>query len=238
LPINELVSIHLRGIFSTQDGFIDPSTDGTDVDLAGLLPGSYTIAADTPSGLVSSETAAVTTTADHPESDVELLLETVEGAIHVRDESGNPIGGVSILTNGIKLAETTPGTFHLSRVAPGTSIGVFRPPYLPVCRVLSTADLPEIAITLVAGDETGTIRLIPARGAAAIGYVQDLPGSNCDVPVFRLNPEAKDEDGATTIVVRGLRSGVLRYRPTLSSDYKPWTVPGPPVVFTRTSSKQ
>ena len=102
---------------STYDGATFP------IRLVGLPPGGYTVSASIMGIAAARESKTVTIDATNTEVTVSLEMVANTNVLRVKDDTGAPVAGLTISGLPIgRLVETSPGTYSLADVPPGTDL--------------------------------------------------------------------------------------------------------------------
>ncbi len=210
-------------------GTLEP--DQTEILVYGLQLGHYELSAFTEQGLATVERPQVELTKWQPNDDVELVLEKQRAVATVLDANGQPMPGLLVAIDQRQLMETgeRPGEYSLLGASIGSELRVVPPlGYLPVCRMLERIESMEIILHPAGAHAL----LIPPPGplppaGAFLGALENLPGSNCAMPVSLLWRSVEDAAGRQLVRLDGLTQGTFLFRN--SDGVVIVQVPGPPV---------
>ncbi|MEM7582591.1 MAG: carboxypeptidase-like regulatory domain-containing protein [Acidobacteriota bacterium] len=210
-------------------GRLEPDREETLV--YGLDFGQYELSAFTEEGLATPERPRVELTKSQPADDVELVLEEQSAVATVRDANGFPVSGLLVAIDQRQLAETgeQPGEYSLLGASAGSELRVVPPlNYLPVCRMLERIEPVEITLR----PANAHALLIPPAGplppaGSFLGALENLPGSNCPMPVSLLWQPVEDSTGRQLVRLDGLTQGTFMFRNI--NGVVIIQVPGPPV---------
>jgi len=107
------------------------------------------------------------------------------------------------------------------------------PGHVPMCRVLEETDYPLVRLVMpTAGTIPQIIRLTP-RASRPPGRLFGLPGSECPVSLFALEPALRNLGSASTDIHLMLPAGTYQYQPYALFPLQTFSVPGPPLELTR-----
>lgn len=195
-------------------GTLEPDQEETLV--YGLDLGHYELSAFTEQGLATLERPQVELTKTRPEEDVELVLEKRRAVATVLGPSGLPVPGLLVAIDQRQLTETgeRPGEYSLLGASAGSELRVVPPlSYVPVCRMLERIE--PVEITLRPADAHAL--LIPPAGplppvGTFLGALENLPGSNCGMPVSLLWRPVQDATGRQLVRLDGLTQGTFLFR--------------------------
>lgn len=170
-------------------------------DREGLPLGEYLVSA-TQTGAatrVSGQTARVTLTAQDPDSIIDVELVHNRSTLQLRDASGQPVTGASLLVGilpsprfvGGPQSRGVPvvtGTYSLDSFAPGTEVQV-QPggDKVPVCIVVPLNE--DMIVTTRQGSAlTIAVPLVGVEQLVlGLGVLEGVPGSQCSVPMTRFD---------------------------------------------------
>ncbi|MEM7352298.1 MAG: carboxypeptidase-like regulatory domain-containing protein, partial [Acidobacteriota bacterium] len=210
-------------------GPLEPDQEETLV--YGLELGHYELSAFTEQGLATPERPQVELTKSRPSDDVELVLEKQRAVATVLDASGRPVPGLLVAIDQRQLAETGehPGEYSLLGASAGSELRVVPPlGYLPVCRMLERIEPVDVTLRPAGAHAL----LIPPAGplppaGTFLGALENLPGSNCAMPVSLLWQPVEDATGRQLVRLDGLTQGTFLFRNM--DGVVLVQVPGPPV---------
>lgn len=232
--IDEVVQLQCRARGFHAAGPIMRDEVAHPVLIAGLPLDEITCSADTKSGLVSNE-LLVRLSSNTPSIDTALSLRMLAGMVELRSTGGATIPGARITVGNMTLDEEPVGSglYKLLRAIPGSGVLIQAPGHLPMCRALREADYPLVRWTLVpAGSVPFIIRLTP-RATRPPGRLFGLPGSECPVNLFALEPGLRNSGTASTEIRLMLPPGTYQYQPYALFPLQTFSVPGPPLELTR-----
>ena len=163
--------------------------------------GEYVVTASASSGLASSDPVAVRLTPERPVAEVDVVLDRHKGSLEVVDENGGPVPSVQVRAGTAVLRPVAPGLYRLDDVAVGERLHLRADGFVPMCRVLSPQELPDLRLVLTRASEVVTLHLAANRTWES-GLLVDLPGSDCPVELGEAEALKQLEPGRTTLVLR------------------------------------
>ena len=115
---------------------------------------------------------------------VRLRLGGHSSELHLVDDGGRPVPGVSFPNLNQQPVELSPGRFQLDAVAPKTSLRI-RPPngFAPTCRIVRVDESSDVVI---GKSQPGSIvfeGIQPIQLGRGSGQIQGVQGSECAVPL-------------------------------------------------------
>ncbi|MEO1367256.1 MAG: hypothetical protein AAFX50_08760, partial [Acidobacteriota bacterium] len=210
-------------------GSLEPDRESTVI--FGLDFGRYELNAFTEGGLATLDRPPVELSKQRPDEDVEVVLERRRSVATVLDANGLPVPGLLVAVDQRQLAETgeQPGEYSLLGASAGSELLVVPPlSHVPVCRRLERIE--SVDVTLRVADAYAV--LVPPDGplppaGSFLGALENLPGSNCAMPVsLNWRPE-EDASGRSLVRIDGLTRGTFLFRNT--DGVVIVQIPGPPV---------
>jgi hypothetical protein len=206
--------------------------------LVGFEFGTFMITAATPSGFISDAPARFVLSPDHPHVTIRLNLTHRPLSIRVVDSGNEIISGATISAGARHLTPSEDGGFNADKLPGGTEALVSAPGFLPTCRIIPDSGERLTVQLQRAGSQEARITLLPDLTLTAPlqtprGLIEQLPGSECPVPIknFTLAKYTRDHsDGGLSFGVKELPEGRFKFRADRMADAVDVTVPGPPVL--------
>ena len=197
----------------------------------GLDLGRYELSAFTEGGLATLERPQVELTKEWPREEAQLVLERRRVVATVLDPNGLPVPNLLVAIDQRPLAETgeRPGEYSLLGASAGSELRVVPSlDHVPVCRMLERIEPVDITLRPAGAHAL----LIPPAGplpplGTSLGMLENLPGSNCAMPVSLLWRPVEDSTGRTLVRLDGLPHGTFLFRN--ADGVVIVQVPGPPV---------
>jgi len=186
---------------STRSGGSDVLAPGAEPVLIkkGLHFGTYFVSATQGDDLVTAIASVVLDVA-HPTAEVDLELGESRSALVLAGPDWNPVsratvrpmraGGPPFLRTNWDLTESQPGLYLLERLRPGTPLMIHADGFVPVCRVVQRHGTDVVLLELGRRVEVQFPRDITPAVAAELAALDDVPGSNCPVPLSAFRPKA------------------------------------------------
>lgn len=231
-PLDEAVTLELwreGGTELLRSGTLPVGEDETLI--YDLVFERYEVSAYTPSGWVSVERPKVDLGKGSPVAEVDLILDRRGGVVTIVDDAGQPIADLLVGMNQRPLSEIPgrPGSYSLIGANDGSQLRILPPPtHVPVCRVLRG----EESLTITLRRSTAEAILIPPKDSTPppgtfLGMLENLPESECPIPVSLQWEAFRDEHDRERIRIPGLTEGTFRFRGRQGDVVL--QVPGPPV---------
>jgi hypothetical protein len=233
-PIDEPVQLECMGPAYRAAGPITVGEAGAPVVISGVAFGEVWCSADTASGFVAERARAMVSDAS-PHAKVDLRLRHMLGTLELRSADDRLVSGATVVAGNVTLPEQPPGSglYTIRRSAPGEGMSIVATGHLPVCRVLSAGDFPNLRVSLTASSGLPVRFILTPHATRPPGYLHGLPGSECPVPLMALNPALRNV-GQSTILDFALPAGTYQYQPFATYPLQTFSVPGAPLELTRT----